>query len=232
METLFTPKQIAKMLNISTTTLRRYEDQGLIPEVPRTASNRRCYTAIHVQAFTTIRVLLQGYPIPVVYEVMREMRDGIAERAFWGINRQQFETQAEKQRVEEVLGMLRSAEFSKYGNIHVSDSMTIGEVARMVGVNRSAIRHWEQEGLIVSERNQVNGYRVFTRTELKKIILISSLRKTVYYIDNMKQLLKELESQDFTKIERSFQLALEKLDERLKKQFHGIAELVKYAGDL
>lgn len=47
----YTPTMIAKKLNVSTTTLRRYEDQGLVPEVPRTPSNRRCYTDIHVQAF-------------------------------------------------------------------------------------------------------------------------------------------------------------------------------------
>jgi len=48
-----------------------------------------------------------------------------------------------------------------------TDSMTIGEVAQIAGVKTSAIRHWEQEGLIQSRRNKENGYRVFTRTELK-----------------------------------------------------------------
>lgn len=228
MNMIYTPKQIAKELNVSTTTLRRYEDQGLIPDVPRTPSNRRCYTSLHMQAFVTIRALLRGYEIPVVYDMMRKIKNHDIEHALWLLNQQLHDTQVEKHRVEEVLNMLRNADFSKYRSLKITDSMTIGEVARMAGVNTSAIRHWEQEGLITSGRNEDNGYRVFSQTELRKIILISSLRKTVYFIENMKHLLNNLETQHFEQVERSFQLALQQLNSQLMKQFSGIAELMKY----
>jgi DNA-binding transcriptional MerR regulator len=228
MEEIYTPTLIAKQLNVSTTTLRRYEDQGLIPDVSRTASNRRCYTSIHVQAFITIRALLQGYEIPVVYDVMRKIKGQQMEAALWAINQEQHKTQVEKERLEEVLRMFRDVDLSKYKVLTVTDSMTIGEVAQMAGVNPSAIRHWEQEGLISSNRNKDNDYRVFTLTELRKIILISSLRKTVYYIENMKQLLNEIETHNYKKVEISFQLALQKLNSQLMKQFFAIAELTNY----
>lgn len=124
--------------------------------------------------------------------------------------------------------MLRNADFSKYRNLKVTDSMTIGEVARMADVKPSAIRHWEQEGLITSARNKDNGYRVFYHTEFKKILLISSLRKTVYFIENMKQLLNDLETQHYNQVESTFELALQKLNSQLLNQFLGIAELMKY----
>ncbi|WP_339302307.1 MerR family DNA-binding transcriptional regulator [Paenibacillus sp. FSL H7-0737] len=219
---------IAKKLNVSTTTLRRYEDQGLVPEVPRTPSNRRCYTDIHVQAFITIRALLQGYEIPVVYDVMRKIKARQIEDALWSINQEQHNTQTEKHRLEDVLRMFRNADLSRYNDLEVTNAMTIGEVAQMAGVKPSAIRHWEQEGLITSNRNKDNGYRVYTITELRKIILISSLRKTVYYIENMKQLLNEIETQNYKKVELTFELALQKLNSQLMKQFLGIAELMKY----
>lgn len=206
MEEIYTPTLIAKQLNVSTTTLRRYEDQDLIPDVSRTASNRRCYTSIHVQAFITIRALLQGYEIPVVYDVMRKIKGQQMESALWAINQEQHKTQVEKERLEEVLRMFRDVDLSKYKDLTVTDSMTIGEVAQMAGVNPSAIRHWEQEGLISSNRNKDNSYRVFTLTELRKIILISSLRKTVYYIENMKQLLNEIETHNYKKWRYPFSL--------------------------
>jgi len=224
----YTPTMIAKKLNVSTTTLRRYEDQGLVPEVPRTPSNRRCYTDIHVQAFITIRALLQGYEIPVVYDVMRKIKARQIEDALWSINQEQHNTQTEKHRLEDVLRMFRNADLSRYNDLEVTNAMTIGEVAQMAGVKPSAIRHWEQEGLITSNRNKDNGYRVYTITELRKIILISSLRKTVYYIENMKQLLNEIETQNYKKVELTFELALQKLNSQLMKQFLGIAELMKY----
>lgn len=228
MHEFYTPKQIAKMLNVSTTTLRRYEEQNLIPEVSRTAINRRCYTSLHVQAFATIRALLRGFEIPVVYEVMRKIKNGDIEDALWVINLQQYNLQAEKERVTGIMTMLRNADFPKFGKVKGTDWMNIGEVAQIAGVNPSAIRHWEKEGLITPGRNRENGYRVYAMAELRKIIVISSLRNTVYFIESMKQLLNDLETHHYSKVERSFQLALQKLNSQLTLQFQGISELMKY----
>lgn len=60
MNRAYTPGQIATRLDVSTTTLRRYEKENLIPEVPRTSSNHRYYTPVHLQAFVAIRLLLKG----------------------------------------------------------------------------------------------------------------------------------------------------------------------------
>ncbi|MFD5020558.1 MerR family DNA-binding transcriptional regulator [Paenibacillus sp. NPDC058367] len=145
----YTPTMIAKKLNVSTTTLRRYEDQGLVPEVPRTPSNRRCYTDIHVQAFITIRELLQGYEIPVVYDVMRKIKARQIEDALWSINQEQHNTQTEKHRLEDVLRMFRNADLSKYNDLEVTNAMTIGEVAQMAGVKPSAIRLGNKKALLL-----------------------------------------------------------------------------------
>ncbi|WP_028776056.1 MerR family DNA-binding transcriptional regulator [Shimazuella kribbensis] len=228
MNSIFTPKQIAEQLNISTTTLRRYEELDLIPDVPRTISNRRYYTPTHVQAFATIRALIKGYDIPVAYEVMKKIKHGDIVEAIWLINQQLHDIHMEKQRVESILGMIQQTDFSKYKNNKITDAMTIGEVAKICGVNSSAIRHWEKEGLIRSERNIQNGYRIFTSHELRKIIVISSLRKTVYFIENMKQLLDDLDTRNLESVKISFQRALKKLNDQLTKQYEAIATMMKY----
>ncbi|MCM3747808.1 MerR family DNA-binding transcriptional regulator [Paenibacillus pasadenensis] len=227
-ETGFTPKRLAEQLGVSTTTLRRYEELGLIPDVPRTDSRRRLYTGPHFLAFTAIRKLLKGYGVPVVYEAMQLQKAGRTVEALWLFNREQFNMQEEKRRVEEMLMMIRKSDFSLFGNVTIKDSMTIGEVAELAGVNPSAIRFWEQEGLFQSKRNEDNGYRLYTQAELRSIIVISSLRKTVYFIDHMKQLLHDLDNRSFAKVERSFRLALQKLDEQLMLQCQGIAAFMAY----
>ncbi|MFO1446013.1 MerR family transcriptional regulator [Bacillus sp. Bva_UNVM-123] len=224
----YTPKHIAEILNISTTTLRRYEEQDLIPEVPRTKSNHRIYTSVHFQAFNAIRTLLKGYEIPMVYDVMRMIKKEKFDTALWLVNEQLFHIQVEKQRVEEILTMIQTTDFTQFNKIKLKEFMSIGEVAEIAGVNTSAIRHWEHEGLIHSERNKNNGYRMFTLPELRKILVISSLRKTVFYIENMKMLLHDLDTHSYGQIERSLQLALENLNEQLFLQFKGIEELMKY----
>ncbi|MEX3622539.1 MerR family DNA-binding transcriptional regulator [Viridibacillus arvi] len=227
MET-YTPKQIANALNVSTTTLRRYEEQNLIPDVTRTESNHRIYTLIHLQAFTTIRTLLKGYEVTIVYEAMRMIKNENYKKSLWLINEQQFHIELEKQKVEEILTMIQNADFTKYNNRKLKKCMSIGEAAEIAGVKTSAIRYWEQEGLVRSERNNENGYRMITIAELRKILVISSLRKTVYYIENIKQLLNDLDTQSYDKIESSFSLALENLSNQLLYQYKGISELLKY----
>lgn len=225
---LYPPKQLADRLQVSTTTLRRYEDQDLLPEVMRTASNRRCYTPAHLQAFLAIRALLKGYPIPVVYEAMRKIKHGTATEALWLLNQQQYAIQLEKQRVEAILGMIKQSDFAAVDRKRKSDALSVGEVARIAGVNPSAIRHWEQEGLIHSTRHPENGYRQFTARELKKILVISSLRKTVFFIDSMKQLLHDLDTHNLASIEKSVQIALNKLNGQLARQYQAIAEVMRY----
>jgi len=228
MDKSFTPKQMAKRLHVSTTTLRRYESLSLVPDVPRTASNRRFYTPLHLQAFLALRSLIRGFDLPIAYEVMNLLKKGHVEQAMWRINLQQYNLQIEKQRVEEVMSLIHQTDFSMYRNIRVTDEMKIGEVAVIAGVNASAIRHWENEGLIRAKRDPENGYRVFTSQELKKIIVLSSLRKTVFFIESMKQLLEALEAHDLATIERSFKMALQKLNEQLEKQMNGISEMMRY----
>lgn len=224
----YTPSQIAERLKVSTTTLRRYEEQGLIPEVLRTAGNHRIYTTAHLQAFIAIRSLLAGYEIPIVYEVMRNIKQGSVTEALWLLNHQLSLVQEEKQRVEELLTLIRQADFRSYKNRKLTDAMTIGKVAELAGVNPSAIRHWEKEGLITSTRHPVSGYRIYSIPELRKILVISSLRKTVYYIENLRDILQDLELFRLSKVDRSFRLALEKLNQKLMIQYQGTAELMAY----
>lgn len=228
MSSLYSPKQIAEQLEISTTTLRRYEDQGLIPEVPRTRGSHRSYLLVHLHAFSAIRALLKGYDIPVVYEAMRSIRRGETERALWLLNRQQYRLQAEKDRVEDVLKMIQGTDFPKRKDTGHTEYRTIREIADIAGVNPSAIRHWEKEGLLQSRRNPENGYRIFTAADLRRVLVISSLRKTVYYIENMKELLDTLDTGSYAQIERSFHLALHHLNLQLMAQYKGVAALMTY----
>ncbi|MGN7454557.1 MerR family DNA-binding transcriptional regulator [Paenibacillus pasadenensis] len=232
MQKLYAPSQLAELLKVSTTTLRRYEDLGLIPDVPRTESGRRGYAELHRQAFQTIRALLKAGSIPLAYETMRLLKQGRGGQALWGVNRQQADIQAEKERVESLLVWIRSAESDPPERADRKKGRTIGEAAELAGVRPSAIRHWEKEGLIASERNPANGYRLFSNRQLRRILVISSLRQSVYSIDNMKKLLDELDGRQLSSVEASFELALEKLNGQLERQFQAIAELMAYRKQL
>ena len=159
---------------------------------------------------------------------MRRIKEGSVTEALWLINLQLYQVQEEKQRVEGLLTMIRQADFRSYKNRKLTEAMTIGKVAELAGVNPSAIRHWEKEGLITSTRHPESGYRMYSVPELRKILVISSLRKTIYYIENLRDILHDLEAFRLSKIDRSFQVALEKLNQKLTIEYRGIAEMMAY----
>src|SRR5690625_5653472 len=103
--------------------MRKYKEHVLIPAVPRTNSNHRYYTQVHLQSFITIRSLLQCYEIPVVYEVMRKIKNHEIDDAFWLINEQQYAIERERKRIEETLKMLKNNNIKSRGKIKVKDYM-------------------------------------------------------------------------------------------------------------
>ena len=54
--------------------------------------------------------------------------------------------------------------------------ININEVEQLTGVSKRNIRFYEKEGLIVPERNEVNGYREYREADVRRIKLIRMFR--------------------------------------------------------
>lgn len=48
--------------------------------------------------------------------------------------------------------------------------LTVGEAAEQLGVSRSTLRNWDKAGKLMAYRNPVNGYRLYLREELERLI--------------------------------------------------------------
>src|SRR5690625_2551593 len=159
---------------------------------------------------------------------MRKNKKHEIDDAFWIIKEQQYEIERERQRIEETLKMLKNNNIKSRGKKKVKDYMSIEKVAKIAEVNTTEIRHREIEGLISSERDNNNGYMMMSVNELLKVLIISSLRKSVYAIDKIRELLQYLDTQNFQGLDHSLSLALDNLNEKLLKQFTSIGELTRY----
>ncbi len=71
--------------------------------------------------------------------------------------------------------------------------MKIGEVAKIVGLNASAIRFYERHGLLKSTRvsRSINGYRVYSPTDIEEIKLIVKFKEFGLELKEIKSLLCE-----------------------------------------
>lgn len=69
---------------------------------------------------------------------------------------------------------------------------SIGEVAKMFGVNTSMIRYWENEFDVLRPRKNKKGNRLFTERDVRYVHIIYHLTKVKgYTLTGAKQALKE-----------------------------------------
>ena len=76
----------------------------------------------------------------------------------------------------------------------VGDALTIGEVAERSGVATSALRFYEDQGLIASERTDA-GHRRYSRAVLRLVAFIVFAQKVGLSLDEMRAQLCEAAAQ-------------------------------------
>lgn len=54
--------------------------------------------------------------------------------------------------------------------------LTVGKIAKMFGISRTALLYYERIGLIVPEKRAENGYRLYSENDIEKLKIIMSLR--------------------------------------------------------
>ena len=85
---------------------------------------------------------------------------------------------------------LKSSE-KKRTLVPVSDVLTIGEVAARSGVATSALRFYEEQGLISSERND-SGHRRYPRTVLRRVAFVVFAQKVGLSLEEIRVELAKL----------------------------------------
>jgi len=193
----YRPIDIARKLNISTSTIRIYEDMRIIPPVKRTDSGYRIFTQVHLDYFICIRRMIRGYSLAFTGELLKEYMKGNKDKALWMVTKSQADLYAEKIRLERVgINLIenlneKSNSVKKYKN----KLMTINEISKITDVNITTIRYWENIGLIESVRGEENNYRLFNEDQIKVILIVHALKYTLKIKHNrysMEMLKKEL----------------------------------------
>jgi excisionase family DNA binding protein len=53
---------------------------------------------------------------------------------------------------------------------NLADYLTVGEAAAKLGVSPGTLRNWDRAGKLKPHRHPVNGYRLYRRAELEKLL--------------------------------------------------------------
>jgi MerR family redox-sensitive transcriptional activator SoxR len=112
-----------------------------------------------------------------------------------------------------------------------TDSLTIAEVARRSGVAASALRFYEQRGLIASERTGA-GHRRFPRAVLRRIAFIVFAQKIGLSLDEIAMELSKLprnrvpERSDWAKLSAAWKTRVDVQIEALQRLKAGLTQCI------
>jgi DNA-binding transcriptional MerR regulator len=77
---------------------------------------------------------------------------------------------------------------------HAVEQLRVGAAARLVGVRVSALRFWEQQGLLQPQRDKHSNYRCYDAHQLRRLRIVALLRQANYDFAAIRTTLDELEA--------------------------------------
>src|SRR5215203_4432742 len=113
----------------------------------------------------------------------------------------------------------------------MGDAATIGEVAARSGVAPSALRFYEEQGLIASERND-SGHRRYPRTVLRRVAFIVFAQKVGLSLEEIRVELARLprnrapERADWAKLSASWKTRIDERIAELERLKAGLTECI------
>ncbi|GAA2078391.1 MerR family transcriptional regulator [Streptomyces albiaxialis] len=185
------PVDLARAAGVSTQQIRNYEEAGLLPPVPRTATGYRTFGPRHRDAVLTYRALAHGYGPATARAVMHAVHAddlpgalALIDAGHAALHEQRRSLQATSEALEALAGQTPGA-------LPPSD-LRIGEVADLLGVRTSALRVWEAAGLLAPGRERVTGYRLFGPADVRDARFVQMLRQSRYPLPQIRPVLDGL----------------------------------------
>jgi DNA-binding transcriptional MerR regulator len=191
------PIDLANDVGISVQQVRNYEAWGFLPQAERKANGYRAYTSQHLQAIRAVRTMIAGYGWQQALLIMRAAHSDDLDAAFAAVDARHAELDSRRCEIEQTLGALKAISASPPGAPARNGrggraSQRIGAVAESLGVRVSALRFWEEQELVVLQREPSSGYRYYDEEQIRRLRIIVLLRQGGYNADAIRPVLSEL----------------------------------------
>ncbi|MGJ7906423.1 MerR family transcriptional regulator [Actinopolyspora sp. H202] len=189
----YRPVDLARLVGISTQQVRNYADTGVLPAAPRTDAGYRRFDESHRQALLTYRSLLKGYSHTTAQAVLRAIHAedvsgalALVDAAHAELHEQRQSLRAAAEALDAIAGQALESSPSP------RSTMRIGEGAASLGIRSSALRVWEDAGLLTPSRDPVTGYRRFGPGDLRDARMVHLLRQNHYPLPRIGEVLDDM----------------------------------------
>lgn len=197
------PVDLAREHGISTQAVRNYERDGFLPPAERTASGYRTYTEAHAAALRAYLALVPAHGYEVSGQIMRALNEGDLDAALTAVDRghaQLLRDRGTLDAVSQAVGHLTSgSEIPRHGRPD-GESLSIGELARRLGVTQATLRNWEAAGILVPDRRHQTGHRTYGPDDVRDAELAHLLRRGGYLLTQIATVVEHIRTAGGTQV--------------------------------
>ncbi|WPC43829.1 MerR family transcriptional regulator [Clostridium sp. JS66] len=178
---------LARIYGIHPNTVRLYEKLGFISKAKRNVNNYRIFEELHVLQIKVCRCIF-GYPFinRHIRNAGNEIICSIAKKQ-WDEAVQNTECyiqiiEHEIKKAQKACEMLQNWANSTKGNEILLEKKMLSrkDIANYLGVTAEAIRNWERNGLILTEKVGTKGEKLYSSTDLGRMHIIYMLLQSGY----------------------------------------------------
>lgn len=186
------PVDLARAAGVTPQTVRNLEAQNVLPAAERSASGYRRYEAIHLSALHAYRALARAHGAPVARNIMVAITAGDIATGLARVDAAQAALHTQRRELDDLAIALRTVNDEQPPAHAAVDRVRIGELAEMLGVRTSALRVWEDAGLLSSTRDDALGYREYTEPQAHAARVIHLLRQGGDLFDRIRPVINAL----------------------------------------
>jgi DNA-binding transcriptional MerR regulator len=176
---------------LSAQAIRNYDDAGILPPTERSETGYRRYTPLHAQAVRAFLALRRGHGHQHAMEIMRATNRGDSESAYRLIDAAHAALLAERDTRTESATALGTLSTTTPTTVN-GRPLTVGELARRLGVHPATLRAWETEGILRPERDRATGYREYGPDCVRDAEIARQLRRGGYLLRQVAQFVESL----------------------------------------
>lgn len=103
---------------------------------------------------------------------------------------------------------------------------TVGQMAKSMGVSAQTLRHYEEMGLVESQRNEQNQYREFSMRDNKILMQTGLYRSMGFSLKEIRSLFKEYQGEE---VQEAFDRRIDEVDQQIEELIQLKEELKEYA---
>ncbi|MFF0454164.1 MerR family transcriptional regulator [Nocardia africana] len=221
------PVDLAREHGLSAQAIRNYDEAGILPPAERTETGYRRYTTRHALALRAFLALRAGHGHRQAAEIMRAIHRDDRESAYRLIDAAHVALLTERGTRTDVAAALSG--LSTAPAPVPGPPLTVGELARRIGVHPATVRTWETHGILRPERDRVTGYRRYGPDCVRDADIARQLRRGGYLLPQVAQFLESLREAGGAQALNTFLDAWqERLITRSRNLLAGAARLDEY----